>query len=510
MPKLMSKGLSPIVAFERGARIPIHEQIADGLRQAISGGRIREGTRLASTRVLAEDWDVSRNTVLHIFETLISEGYVISNVGDGTYVTDIARAQSELSGKASGEKANKASGYPFRGLSRRGRNAVSAITPYRFEKPVPFAPNVPDLNDFPIKSWLRLMNEVSGGLTGASLAASTDSGFLPLRQAIAHRLGVDRGVECDPEQIVITSGTQQGLDLVIRLLTDRGDPVWIENPNYGGTLAAVSANGVNAQFMNVDQDGARFDNALQDNLAPRLICLSPARQFPTGANLCPKRGQQFLDFAASSGAWILEDDFDAEFQYVAPRSVPLFARDLSNRVILMATFSTTLVPSLRMGYLVIPRDLIRSFQMARAVAHGHVALLEQMVIAEMMNRGIYAAHLRRMRKLYHTRQQALAHALDSVLAYSVPQAELRSGMHLVLPLVAGYNDVRLAQELAQRGLIVQPLSPLYRTQEKRPGLLLGFAPYDEQELISSVRELEFLKPVLDRSQQDWRRIDRVA
>ncbi len=505
MPKILSKGFSPIVAFSRQERIPIHEQIADGLRQAISNGRIIAGTRLASSRVLADDWNVSRNTVLQVFETLGSEGYVTSHVGDGTYVSDIRTPPAPDAADPTEGMGQKLPNYPFRGLSRRGRTAVGEVKLAGAERPVPFLPNVPDSREFPMRSWLRLMNEVSGALTGDAPAGVTDGGYMPLRRAIAHHVAVTRGYRCDPDQVIITSGSQQGLDLVIRLLTDRGDPIWIEEPGYPGTQAVANAYGANVQLARVDQNGARIHEAIEGNLAPRLICLSPARQFPTGATLSPARRKHLLEFARQSGSWILEDDFDSEFHYVAPQPDTLAAQDSSNRVILMATFSTSLVPSLRMGYLVVPPDLIRPFGAARSVAHGHAPLLEQMVLAEMMNRGIYAAHLRRMRKLYKERQTCLATALKAELGYTVPNAEVESGMHIVLPLIKGANDVRLSQALAQSRIATQPLSPLFKGRYKKEGLLLGFAAFSEDRIRAVAPGLAPLMPFVDRMcGHDWR------
>ena len=510
MAKNAAKGFSPLVEFARENSGPLHFQITECIRQSVHNGRILPGARLASTRVLAADWGVSRNTVLQVFETLLSEGIIVSRVGDGTYVSDNPEASARYGASDGVSRGDRTVSYPFRGLSRRGRVAVATPSYGQAEKPVPFMPNVPDFSAFPTRSWLRLMNEVSGGLTGNTLSEFTDAGYFPLREAIARHIAISRGHLVKPEQVITTTGSQQGLDLVVRLLTDPGDPAWMEDPGYPGTFAALSANAANIRFVPVDGDGMRVDDAVANEIVPRLICVSPARQFPTGAVLSATRARTLLDFAARSGSWILEDDFDSEFHYVAPPPVSLAAQDAGKRVILMGTFSTTLLPSLRMGYLIVPEDLIPHFSHARSISHGHISLLEQLVLAEMMNRGIYAAHLRRMRTLYRPRQQTLVAALRKVLKYNVPAHERQSGLHVLLPLIDSVNDERVCQMLAQRGVAARPLSSCYHARKKEQGLLLGFAPFDDANMIDAATRLDQLTEMIDRRPTETRFADRTA
>lgn len=505
MAKTTAKGFSPLVEFSRKSGIPVHAQITDSLRQAIAGGRIVAGARLASTRVLAADWGVSRNTILQVFETLGSEGFLISKVGDGTYVADIAKARVERVSRAGVMADEKTIRHPFRGLSRRGQLVVASPRHGQPERPVPFLPNVPDIRSFPIRSWLRLMNEVSGALTSDALAGVTDAGYNPLRSAIARHVGATRGFSVPPERVIITTGSQQGLDLVLRLVVDRGDPVWMEEPGYPGTRAALSMSGANVQHIPVDRDGMRIEEAISERIVPRLICLSAARQFPTGAVLSKARRKAVIDFAERSGSWILEDDFDAEYHFAAPPPPSLAAQDEGNRVFMMGTFSTTLVPSLRMGYLIVPDDLIPHFAIARSISYGNTSLLEQMVLSEMMGRGIYAAHLRRMRTLYRARQIALTAILRRVLGYRVPATERRSGMHIVLPLDPSTNDVRMAGVLAQNGIATRPLSETYHAGTPEQGLLLGFAPFREEDMQRVAGGLKPLRAFIDRRDPAERR-----
>ncbi len=482
-----ARGIGAQFSVRRDTGRAVYAQIVDSLRDSIEQGALSPGERLASTRTLATDWGVSRNTVLQAFEALLAEGYLTARIGDGTYVAD---APPGVAGVPSDKCASpRADMYPFRGLSRRGSNFVARAPQTPGEHLAPFTPDVPDLSEFPMRAWLRLMNEVSGGLTGEALAGVASAGYAPLRKAIAHHVTVTRGLRCTPAQVIVTTGSQQGLDLAIRMLLDRGDPVWMEDPGYFGTRAALSANGCNLQPIPVDDEGLDVASGIAGALAPRMICVSPARQYPTGAVLSPARRNALLEFAERCGAWIVEDDYDAETHYRGPAPPALGADARGARVLMVGTFSKTLVPSLRLGYLIVPQDMSEAFETARAVAQGHAPLLEQMVLAEMMHRGIYAAHVRRMRVLYRERQITLAEALRDTVGYTPPELETRSGMHLLLPLADGVSDVAVAAFLAAKRVVARPLSPYFLRGPKRQALLLGSAAFEPKRLTETAARL---------------------
>lgn len=498
MAKQYAKGVSPGIVLDRGQCGPLYLQIVAGLRRAIEQGQLNQGARLAATRVLADDWGVSRNTVVQAFDQLIAEGYVIAKIGDGSYVAD---ALPEAPALVPGAAGSVRFSYPLGNLSRRGRSLVTRHECLDGEDPMPFRPDLPDLREFPLRSWLRLMNEVSGGLKGNVLAGVSSIGHPPLRKAIAHHVAATRGLSCKPEQVIITTGSQQSLDLITRLLLDRGDPVWMEEPGYVGTRAVLQANGCNVQFVPVDGEGLDVEAGIRHRVVPRLICISPARQYPTGAIMTARRAAALLDVAVRTGAWILEDDYDSSMFFSGPPPLALFSSHPAARVIFSGTFSKTLVPSLRLGYLILPEDLVASFQAARGVSQGHSSLLEQMVLAEMIGRGLYAAHVRRMRVLYRSRQLALAAGLLRHLDYCVPLEELRSGMHVVLHLRDGVNDHDAADLMRQSRIVVRPLSPYFGAQPARQGLLLGFAAFPVEVIERATANLGPLRPLLARAGQ---------
>ncbi|MEO1292198.1 MAG: PLP-dependent aminotransferase family protein [Pseudomonadota bacterium] len=498
MAKRTAKGVSAHVALDRTSAEPVYKQIAAGLRAAIGRRDLLPGERLASTRALSKDWGVSRNTLLQVFEELTSEGYLVSRVGDGTYVADEVLGQSIQTPAETNPQLRQ--DFPFRTLSRRGRSLVGQLSEGLSERPAPFMPDVPDHREFPMRAWLRMMNEVSGRLGATPGTEMSAAGFYPLRQAIAHHLTTSRGLSCDAEQVIVTSGSQQGLDLVSRLLVDRGEPVWMEEPGYVGARAALRANGCNVLAAPVDKEGLDVSFAHENLLAPRLICVTPARHYPTGAMMSLERRRALLDHASRTGAWVVEDDYDGDTFYEGPPPAALSNEDSAGRVIFIGTFSKTLLPSLRLGYVVAPQDLAQAFARARAVTDRHAPILEQLVLTEMMHRGLYAAHLRRMRVLYRERQQALIAALrdvfgDALDAWPSPEEQC-SGMHLMLPLHDGVDDQAAARTLLERGVVARPLSIYYARPRKQRGLLLGFAAFNTEAIQAAAPKLSPLQSAL--------------
>ncbi|MEM8836718.1 MAG: PLP-dependent aminotransferase family protein [Pseudomonadota bacterium] len=483
MTKTGAAGALVSVEIDRSSDVPIHIQIAGSIRTAIQSRRLQPGIRLASTRALARDWNVSRNTVLHVFENLMSEGLVQSRVGSGTYVASVPTERRPSTKKhQNGDRGETETKYPFKGLSRRGRSLVAQSQLGLSEKPVAFMPDVPDIRAFPMRSWLRLMNEVSGRLKGDILISITNTGYDPLREAIANHLNLTRGLSCTKDDIIITTGTQQSVDLVTRLLLERGDPVWVEEPGYMGTRATLLANGCAPYPIPADTDGMNVEDGIANAPVPRMVVISPSRHYPLGGRLSAERRQALLELSKQSGTWILEDDYDSDFDYGSGSPSALQADDTEGRVILIGTFSKTLLPSFRLGYIVSPPDLAHDFAHARSVMDRHAPIFEQLVLSEFMHRGLYATHLRTMRSLYCERQAALVDRLDKELGYIPNPSELASGMHIVLPLSDDVDDRETVRRLQADGTVARPLSIYYANKKRRSGIILGFAGYTPEEI----------------------------
>lgn len=305
----------------------------------MTNGQLQAGARLPSTRSLAGHWQVSRNTLLQVFETLISEGYLEARVGDGTYVKSNAPINFHAATAGTDNSPEFKTGvYPFRGLSQRGKALIEHRLGGLTERPTLFMPDVPDLQAFPIRSWLRLMNEVSGRLKGDILVNVSNAGYEPLREAIAYHLRTARSMVVESRQVIITTGSQQSLDLLTRLLMDRGDPVWIEEPGYIGARAALTANGCSVLPVPTDESGMNVELGRANYPTPWMILVSPSRHYPLGTTLSAERRRQLLELSRATGAWILEDDYDCEFRYRGQPPAALQSADRDGRVVSIAHF----------------------------------------------------------------------------------------------------------------------------------------------------------------------------
>lgn len=476
--------------IDRSGVEPIHVQIVKGLHEAIGAGRLPAGLKLPSTRVLAGELGVSRNTVLQAFEALTQEGLLVGKVGAGTFVAGLAPEAAPISPAPTGNGADRQGGsYPFRSLSRQGRSLLASATGEILERPIPFMPDLPDLREFPIRTWLRLLHETSGRLTGEILADTSNAGYEPLRRAIAQHLNASRKMVCDFRQVVVTTGSQQSLDLVCRLLLDPGDPVWLEEPGYIGAHAVMAAHGASIHPVLVDAEGMRVADAVARHPVPRLVYTSPSRQYPLGATLSMARRSDLLDVAHRSGSWIVEDDYDHEFRYAGAAPPSIFGLDTQARTFYIGTFSKVLLPSFRLGYVVVPHDFADAFAKARAVIDRHASLIEQMVLSEFMLRGLLASHIRRMRGLYRTRQQQLVAGLKALYGEDIVIGATDTGMHVILPLQEGSDDAGIARALAKAGIVTRPLSLYYAGRQPSQGLLFGFAAFSQEEIGEGIGRL---------------------
>ena len=493
----MAKGSSAApfaaVSLDEASPVPLYRQLYDELRGAILGGRLGPGSRLPSTRDLAADLGVSRNTVTNAFLQLWAEGYLEGKVGSGTYVSrslpdDLLRARPNAAREA---PRVPASARVDRGLSRRGEllAATPATATVRRGRPRAFRSGVPALDAFPSETWARLEARCWRGAPQSLLGYGDPAGYRPLREAIAGYLGAVRAASCSWEQVVVVSGSQQALDLCARVLLDPGDPAWVEDPCYPAARGALVGSG--ARLMPVRVDGEGLDVAAGEARAvdARLAYITPSHQYPLGVTMSLARRLALLDWANRSGAWILEDDYDSEYRYSGRPLSSLQGLDDGGRVLYLGTFSKVLSPALRLGYLVVPPDLVDAFAAARALVDRHSPLMEQAVLAEFMTEGHFARHLRRMRLLYAERRDALVEEVERGLAGLIEVGPAEAGLHLVGWLPEGTDDHKASRRAAARGVEAAPLAAYRIEAPQRPGLLLGYAAVDEEEIREGARQL---------------------
>ncbi len=480
------------IAPDETATTPLYRQIYDALRQAILSGQLAAGTRLPATRTLAEELHVARNTVLIAFAQLFAEGYVEGKVGSGTYV---ARTLPDdlLLARRRPAKTTAPSPVPEsdRSLSQRGRLlAATRVLPARsFMAPRAFHPGTPAFDAFPYDIWGRLAARHWRAHDTSLMGYGESAGYRPLREAIAAYVGAARAVRCAPEQVIVVAGSQQGLNLAVNLLLDPGDAAWIEDPGYRGAYGALTGAGATLVPVPVDAEGLDVAAGAQRCHTARVIYVSPSHQFPLGITMSLARRLALLEWAAQHNAWILEDDYDSEYRYAGRPLASLQGLDQHRRVIYIGTFSKVLFPGLRLGYLVVPPDLVDAFTAARALADRHSPLPDQATLADFIAEGHFTRHIRRMRVLYAERQAMLVTEAQRELRGLLDLAPAEAGMHLVGMLPASVDDIAASQRAAAFGVEAPALSNYAVEARFHAGLMLGYACVDEPQIRAGVRQL---------------------
>jgi GntR family transcriptional regulator / MocR family aminotransferase len=354
-------------------------------------------------------------------------------------------------------------------------------------RPRPFRAGVPALDLFPARIWSRLLHRRLRRMP--PLEYGDPAGYPPLRAAIAEYVSAARGARCTPDQVIVVSGSQQGLDLAARVLLDPGDEVWMEEPGYPGARSALLAAGATLVPVPVDDEGLRVTDG--ERIAPRarLAYVSPSHQFPLGTTMSASRRLELLRWATGAGAWVLEDDYDSEFRYSSRPLASLQGMDRDGRVVYIGTFSKTLAPALRLGYLIVPPDVAHAFAAARAACDRHSPTVDQAVLADFMTEGHFARHVRRMRSVYGERQAVLVEAVAESRIDGFEVRPTDAGMHLVGWLASGSNDAALSARLREAGVDASPLSRYALLPLARGGLVLGWAGYAPSEIRRGVERL---------------------
>ena len=482
MPRHRAPAPALLVSLDPAQPTPLYRQLYAALRRSILEGGLGPGTRLPSTRVIAFELGISRNTVVLAFDQLMAEGYLTGAPRSGTRVA----AALPLPGRTRPTGTTR----PSAGLSSRGRSlaGLRARTSAKGgTEPRPFRAGVPALDEFPRELWARLT--ARRWRRPPMLGYGEIAGYGPLREAIAEYVRAGRGARCSPDQIIVVSGSQQGIDLAARLLLDPGDVVWMEEPGYAGARIALSAAGATLVPVTVDAEGLVVERGRMVAPRARMAYVSPSHQYPLGVTMSAPRRLDLLRWATEAGSWVLEDDYDSEFRYDARPLGCLQGMDDGGRVVYIGTFSKTMVPALRLGYLIVPEPLVDAFMAARAAADRHSPTLEQAVLADFVAEGHFARHVRRMRRLYAERQQVLVAAVREELRDRVEIAPSPAGMHLVAWLRPGEDDQQVSASALQAGVEASPLSWYAESRLERGGLVLGWAAYPPDQIRRAVAML---------------------
>ncbi|MCI0569628.1 MAG: PLP-dependent aminotransferase family protein [Myxococcaceae bacterium] len=487
MPKTPVGALLPSLRGLDSQQGPLHRQLSERVRAAILAGTLAPGSRLPSTRTLARDLGVSRSTVELAFSDLSAEGFLERRVGAGSTVSlpedsRLPRAVAPLPDVRATAPA----------LSRQGKAVVAQLLAPDAPVVLPFTPCLPAVDAFPVTLWQRALSRQVRALGSQLLGTGEPGGLRALREAIASHLTTARGVRCDWRRVLIVSSTQQSLDLAARLLLDPGDTVWMEEPGYLGARLAFAAAGARLCPVPVDREGLRVEEGVSRAPTARLAYVTPSHQYPLGGTLSAERRRALLEWARQANAWVFEDDYDSELRYTSQPLAAVQAMDEAGRVLYAGTFNKALFPAMRLAYLVVPETLVEAFGRAKALADGQAPLLPQAALADFMERGHFAAHLRRMRQVYGERRDSLLDALRRETSGFLQVGPTDAGMHVSVQLPAGTDDVRLVQRAAEKGLDPRALSALYLGEARTPGLVLGFSGAGPAELRRAVRVLAAL------------------
>lgn len=451
------------LVVNRETAVPLQQQLVAAFREAILSGRIVAGERILSSRELCTHLGVSRNTIVNALEQLHAEGYLVTVRGVGTFVAESA----------------------YRRVPVRPRRARTTLAPSRFaasaldveslvqnlDVAVPFRPGVPALDRFPAPAFRRCFD--LGALVERDFDYPEALGYAPLRRAIAARLAQSRGIVVDAQDVLITGGAQAALATIAQVLLDSGDRAIIEDPAYPNAVAILRARSASVVPVPVDEEGIGVERFA--HRAARIAYVTPSHQYPMGWVLSLERRLKLLAWAERCGAWIVEDDYDSEFDYTGRRPPALHALAAGGRVLYVGTFSKILAPALRIGYVIVPPELRRALLAAHSVLGGAPDLFVQAALARFIERGYLGRHITRMRRLYDERRDAAARALSEHCGQDARVIDARAGLHFVVLMRKGLDDRAVARLAAQSGIIVPALSSYAIDRKGMQGLVVGFA-----------------------------------
>jgi GntR family transcriptional regulator/MocR family aminotransferase len=483
------RGIVELISVDRRVRKPLHQQIYDSFRDRIIRRELRAGEFVPSSRRLARELRVSRLPVLNTYAQLLAEGYFESRVGAGTFIaTSLSTQQAARSLGAVAATIDNTS---------RKMSSRAAAMP-RYERPVwagslgPFQVGQPDLYSFPMDIWSKLIARYSRRVQVKGLQYGDPMGLPELRETIAVYLRTARGVRCETDQIMIVSGSQQGLDLTTRVIVDPGAAVWIEEPGYWLVHHVLRAAGCRSVPVPVDAEGLNVAAGLRLTRKARAVFVAPSHQYPLGVTMSATRRLQLLEWAERAGGWIVEDDYDSEYRYNSKPIASLQGMDRHDRVIYIGSFSKVMFPALRLGYIVIPPDLVERFAAMRQSMDLCPSHVPQAVMHEFIREGHFARHIRRMRPIYAERREVLVRELVRVFGEGAEIVGDEAGLHVALLISKLRNDRQLAAHAAKEALWLSPLSASFVGKSPRHGLVLGFGNTRANQIPAAVRQVKTL------------------
>ena len=471
--------------------LDLHQRIQRALRALILDGALAPGLKLPATRVLAKSLGLARDTVENAYVQLHRDGFIVRRAGSGSYVCDAIGA--ELRGasrrRIKAKEAKSSQVADGAGLSQRGQMILDSGGVNDQQVIKAFATGLPETRTFPTAVWERLQRQVMKDHRSNVLLHGDPQGAEPLRKAIATYLNLERGAKCSPDQVLVLSSTRQALFLCAQLLVDVGKPILLENPGYFGAKKAFETAEARVVPIDVDEQGIRTDLLHADRSGAPCVYVTPSHQYPTGATLTLERRLELINWAAAQGKWIIEDDYDSEFHYQGKPTACVQGLDKYRRTLYIGTFSKTLYPGLRMGYMVLPGELVKAFTYARSMMDGHTPQVLQLTLARFMEDGHYNAHVRAMRKLYGARQTIMLEAIGKHLHGVVTACRPPGGLQIPCLLHEGWPEETTIRQAASAGVQLPGLSRLYAGDGKKQGWLLGYSSLNAHEIETAMVRL---------------------
>jgi GntR family transcriptional regulator/MocR family aminotransferase len=456
---------------DRTSSVPISHQISNALRSQISLGEIAADTRLVSTRAFAIELGVSRSTVVEAYEQLVAEAYVFSRPGAGYFAANVARSEPVLHKTVT----------TFAGHEKNVEEQMHKFRP----------PGRPDISLFPHAKWARHVARIARTDPFATIAHEHSFGDTGLRTAITRYLEEWRGLQTSARNIVITTGSLEGLELCFRFLLKPQNTVGLEDPGYPPLRELAVRSNLNVHWLRVGDGGPGLPSSKGVKFAdPKAIVLTPSNQYPLGGVISPSRRKEFVDWSESTGGWIIEDDYDSEYRFAGHPVLPMASTNNAQRIIYLGTFNKTLSPGLRIGFMAIPDELVEVFQNALQTSGTRASAIGQRPLAAFIESGDMLRHLRRTRRIYGERRAHLVGLIKNDLSEHLAFNDYHSGMQLTVKFRGAHDDREVYSTLPDLAGFCAPLSDHFSFTNPQNGLLLGFCSNVEEELSRNVAQLK--------------------
>ncbi|SHF99102.1 MocR-like pyridoxine biosynthesis transcription factor PdxR [Pedobacter caeni] len=496
MSKLSPEILLTFIQLDRSLKTPLYIQLYDEIKRGVFEGMLKHGDRMPSTRSLALEFSVSRNSVLLAFEQLRLEGFLTAEAGAGTYVSEQLNELKHVPEKVvqqepARQKAVNRNDFPL--------HTKFVLDYIGQEATLPFQPSIPSFTDFPFQIWARLAASVYKDIHQLHLGYDSAQGYLPLREALTDYLRINRSIHCSADQIIIVNGSSQALHLAAELLLKKNDLCWMEDPGYLRAKSAIVRFGAKICPVPITKNGMDLEYAMGNFPTAKLAYVSPSHQYPLGETMPLIERIKLLKWAADHQMWIMEDDYESEFRYVKRPIPALKGLDTFGRVIYVGTFNKTLFPALRIGYMVLPSAaMANEFTIAKAVIDRQSPVIDQAILTRFMVEGHFSRHLRRMRLIYKKAQEDLVGLLQKHLGGQIRISVADAGMHLIIWLLKKQDTATILQMARERGVMLYAIDELSVEFRHEGAFFLGFTGFKPETMEKAVL---ILKEVLSLNNQ---------